>query len=377
MTPIPHAYWLEKNKRWQCKVTINGDRKSFYSGTPGRKGQRECERTAQAWIDANASHDDRVSSIWAEYVAHYERLGQEETAIKTESFGRLYIIPVIGSRKLSTVRAQDWQRIIDMQHERGLHKKTLTNIRGACRTFAKFARSRGYMCADVVADIPALSPTNPKRIVGSNELARLFTVDTVEKKKHPIRFEWAQKHPDLEWYANAYRFIVVNGLRRGEASGIREEDIVGDVLLIRRSINRLQKETGGKNENAPRRIGLSEISLDIIDRQRAQKRMAGYVTPWLFPAPDGGRMDTNALYKEWHMFFAPQQGIKSSLHELRHTFISAVKSDMPLALLQEMVGHSDDTDSLGIYGHEYDDDLVRQAEIVDSVFARFVNNPHP
>mgnify|MGYP000375794216 FL=1 len=35
------AQWYDKQKHWQIKVQKNGVRKSFYSSTPGRAGQRE------------------------------------------------------------------------------------------------------------------------------------------------------------------------------------------------------------------------------------------------------------------------------------------------------------------------------------------------
>ena len=47
---------------------------------------------------------------------------------------------------------------------------------------------------------------------------------------------------------------------------------------------------------------------------------------------------------------------------------------MPLTLLKRFAGHSDHTDSIGIYGHEYGDDLERGAKIIDMVFGKITTS---
>lgn len=357
------AVWYEKYKRWQIKETINGERKSFTSSIPGPAGQRECEAKALKWVEAGATKDAKLSAVWDLFVIHKQKTCGTEDANDAEKIGRLYVKKVLGKRKLSTIKPRDWQKVIDYMETakdgKSLAKKTMMNTRGMMRTFVKWARKQEYLCGDVEVDIPKDAPKKKKRVAQPEDIKRVFATDTVIK--------YGKHRP--EWYVHAFRFIIVNGLRRGECAGIREEDISAGVLTINRSINRLGEITDGKTENAQRRIGLSEISTQIIEQQKRMKRDAGIISPWLFCGPDGEEMDTNKLYKEWHEHYAKQLSIPCSLHELRHTFISAVKEKMPLALLQSMVGHSSDTDSIGIYGHEYGDDLKRAAAIVDDVFS--------
>lgn len=357
------AVWFEKHKRWQLKITINGKRKTFYSSTPGRAGKRECEEKAAKWSDAGATKDAKLSTVWDEFVEHKRKTTGTDDVIKTESYGRLYIKPIIGTKKLSTIKPRDWQRVIDAMHEKGLSKKTMQNVRGAARTFVKWVTVQEYICGKAEVDIPQSAPKGVRKVAKPEEIRAVFACDTVVK--------WRKTKP--EWYVHAYRFIIVNGLRRGECAGIRIDDIQDGVLTIRRSINHLAESTCGKTENAQRRIGLSSIALDIIEAQKKMKRDAGIVSPWLFCAPSGEVMDTNDLYREWHEFYAKQLGITCSLHELRHTFISAVKGDMPLAILRQTVGHSGETDSIGIYGHEFGDDLKKAAGIIDSVFSKITH----
>ena len=45
------AVWLPNQNRWQIKVQKDGVRKTFTSAKPGRTGQREANRKADAWLD--------------------------------------------------------------------------------------------------------------------------------------------------------------------------------------------------------------------------------------------------------------------------------------------------------------------------------------
>ena len=49
-------------------------------------------------------------------------------------------------------------------------------------------------------------------------------------------------------YIYAYRFAVATGVRPGELVGLWYGDIKGNTVNLRRSINRLDEETTGKNE---------------------------------------------------------------------------------------------------------------------------------
>ena len=62
------AKWMEKQQRWQINVQKDGVRKSFYSGTPGRTGQREANRKADLWLDEDIKNQNaKVNQIYLEY----------------------------------------------------------------------------------------------------------------------------------------------------------------------------------------------------------------------------------------------------------------------------------------------------------------------
>lgn len=357
---MARAVW-EYDKRWRCTIWANGKAKHFYSSKPGRAGQLEAEDKAAAWKESAASEDGKFRIVSKLYLEYQENHVGHGTYVNSEAYINHEMMPVIGNIKISAIRQKHWQEIIDTSAKRGLARKTLMNIRGEMAKFARWARRNDYNIQDPDPIIPDAVPKKEKRAATAEELQTLFRSD--ETKKHGVVC--------TEWYIHAFRFIVLTGLRRGELAGIQESDIDGDILTISRSVNRFQEETGGKTANARRQIGLPALATKEIEAQRTQKKEAGIISPWLFCDPDGGRINTNSLFKAWRNNYGPHNGIDLTLHELRHTFISAVRVDMPVELLRKIVGHSAATDTTGIYGHDFDGEKERGAKIVDNVFERF------
>lgn len=58
-------------------------------------------------------------------------------------------------------------------------------------------------------------------------------------------------------------------------------------------------------------------------------------------------------------------------YELRHTFVSIAKV-LPAGLVKSLVGHSEDMDTFGVYGHELNGDAQQQANALNSIFSRLL-----
>ena len=142
-----------------------------------------------------------------------------------------------------------------------------------------------------------------------------------------------------------------------------------NILHIARSINSIDEITRGKNDNAIRDIYLLAIARQILEQQKTLLASYDIDSSYVFPTPDGNTPDAHSIYKRWRTY-REQHGIHSTLHELRHTMISLLKSDMPIELLKPIVDHSQSMDTFAVYGHEVDGDLVRAADIIDTVYTR-------
>ena len=359
------AQWIEARNRWQVKVQVNGVRKTFTSSIPGRKGKHDAEGKADDWLESQTS-DKRFADAWAEYLAENKGKIANTTYVKYEGQGRLWLVPKLGRKHLSEITPAMWQRCIDDMADAGLSKKSCANLRGLISVFCVFCRRHRWDIEtplDGDLTVPRKATQGTRRILQPDDMRILFT-DSTYVRNNVKR---------TAFYINAWRFIVVTGLRRGELAGLRVEDREGpNVIRINRAVNVLGEITEGKTENAQRYIALSQAARDILEDQKQLLKDHFIVSPWLFPDERGGMSDTNHIQRLWNSY-RKQHSIQCTLHELRHTFMSAVKSDMPEPLLKAQVGHGAKTDSLGIYGHKIDGDIEATATVIDNVFMRLLD----
>lgn len=357
------ATWIEAKGYWQVKVQRDGERRAFTSNTPGRRGKTEAEKKADQWLASGAS-DQRFPAAWKEFLAYQKEHNGSSNYKQHEHIGRLYILPSIGNRNLSNITPIVWQRAVTSAAAAGLSRRSCLNVKLTISAFISYARRARWDVerlerGDIA--IPKSAPVGERKILQPEDLNRLFHIDTVIIYKRNVP----------AFFIHAWRFIVLTGLRRGELCGLRNEDITNGVIHIRRSFNAQDEETAGKNDNARRYVALSAGALTILTAQRSMLKERGILSPWVFPDEHGERLNSNHLYSMWATY-RDQNGFDCSLHELRHTFISVVKNDMPMALLKATVGHSDDMDTLGTYGHEVSGEMKQAAQIVDIAFGRII-----
>lgn len=135
------AVWEEKYQRWRIAVQKDGVRKQFYSSTPGRTGQREANAKADRWLDdgiaVKASRVEDAGKLW---LASVELTTSHTNYRPIESRWRIWVLPVIGKKRVTALTDQDLQNVIDHAYAAGLSRKTLQSISGDMNAFCKFCR---------------------------------------------------------------------------------------------------------------------------------------------------------------------------------------------------------------------------------------------
>jgi integrase len=344
------AVWIENRQRWQIKVQVDGKRKTFTSKLTGKKGKAEAERQADRWIEEPTSAERaRVDDLLDQYVKYLEDTKAKGHSSQYEGFVRLHIKPVIGMKRINNLTEGDLQDVIEMAYSKSkLSDKTLRDIRGCLMNWLKWCRTHGKTKLHPDSfTIPAGAKKSVKRIVQPNGLVTLFDSSMTTWRGKPVE----------DWYIHAYRFEVLTGLRPGELKGLRDkEDVSGNKLTVRQPINIRGETTQGKNENALRTFLLSDRAIQEVKAQRAMLRKAGIVSPYLFPAKNGGPMKHDHYYSCWQRYCKANGIPTTSLYELRHTYVS-VNKEMPSGLKKMVIGHSKDMDTEGVYGHQMAGDI--------------------
>lgn len=268
---------------------------------------------------------------------------------------RHWIEPNIGNKKLSTLTEQDLQNIVNKAYAAGLSKKTLSCICSDLRALCKFCRAAKLSTFNPEGlRVPAGARLKGKKVLQPSDLITLFNVDTTLYKGQTV--------PDD--YINAYRFQVLTGLRPGELVGLQWGDIQGNTVHVQRAVNVRGEITKGKNQNAVRSFVLSRMARRVLDDQRQitgrQESVFCILTEYNY-------------YWRWKVYCKANGLTVVTPYELRHTFVSVVKT-LPAGEVKGLVGHSLDMDTFGVYGHALTGEAEATAEAVEGTFLKILNN---
>lgn len=360
------AFWYEPRKRWQINAQKHGQRKTFTSKIAGKRGKHAAEAKADKWLETFQTQQ-RFKAAWEAFAQYKQsRIDQDKLAkstwIRYETNARLHILPHMHNAPLNEITVYDWQTCLDAAAAQGLAEGTLGLIRTVIMMFCTYAIGRNWeiiLPPKSALSIDAGKPAKPRRALKQSELHALLSA--ANKDSH---------------YICAFQFLVLTGLRRGECIALEPADIdrAKSKAVISRAYNRELELNKGKTKKAARSVALQAAAIELLDMQRAYLKRLGIISKYVFPDEFGNIADPASFSRSWRSL-AKKLNIGCTLHELRHTFISIVKSDMPLSLLKQNVGHSVNMDTYATYGHEIEGDSTTTAAIIEQSFQTRANLP--
>ena len=341
------AVWQEAYSRWRVAVQKDGQRRYFYSSTPGRTGQREANRKADAGLeDGIGAKVGRVEDVYKLWIEGLKQTTSASNYEPIESRWRTWVLPIIGKKRVNALTDADLQAIINKGFAGGLSKKYLSNMCTDLTMFCKWLRlSKMSTLRPEELHVPKGARSKEKEILQPEDLRTLFEVDTTILDGKLIE----------DPYVNAYRFSVVTGLRPGELIGLSWKDVKGGRVKIRRAINTRGEETRGKNDNAVRAFALTDSAAAILQAQK--KLTGGQESVFCISCED--------TYRKYWRRYCEANGLHNvPPYNLRHTFVSLAKT-LPEGQVKPLVGHSRQMDTFGIYAHLiHGEDVQTAADLV-------------
>lgn len=349
------AQWEEKYQRWRIAVQKDGVRKQFYSSTPGRTGQREANAKADRWLDDGIGvKARRVEDLYQEWYATVVKTTGTGNQRNIESRWRTRILPAIGRKRITSLTEQDLQDVVNDAYSDGLAKKSLQSLCADMRAFCKWCRAKKLTTFHPEGlHVPAGARSKGKKVLQPDALITLFRVDTT-------LYRGKRVHDD---FIHAYRFQVLTGLRPGELVGLRWADVKGGTVFISRAVNVLGEQTRGKNDNAVRAFVLSDLARAVLEQQRAVTGAGESVFCLKSEA---------YYYKRWQVYCRVNDIPPVSAYEMRHTFVSVAKK-LPAGEVKDLVGHSEDMDTFGVYGHALTGEDTETAQAVNGMFLKLLH----
>ncbi|MCL4686911.1 site-specific integrase, partial [Myxococcota bacterium] len=173
-------------------------------------------------------------------------------------------------------------------------------------------------------------------------------------------------HPDcraslIRLDAPQLHFLLGTGARRGEAVGLRWEDVDFDRgrITIRRAITKGHTVTpkSGRARVVAMSPGLGSDLLDLLAQRRREclARKWAEVPSWVFCSEAGTALDERNVTRSWDRLRrrAQKHGVRPlRLHAARHTFASlALAAGRSIRWVAEQLGHANPELTLRVYAH--------------------------
>jgi len=185
--------------------------------------------------------------------------------------------------------------------------------------------------------------------------------------------------------------LALTGMRRGEALGLRWEDIdeARRVLMVRRAVTSdgsLRSIHEPKTAAGRRAVAVSDYLLDILrehrQRQRLERLAAGPAwepSGYVFTNTKGGLLWPNGVWRAFKAVLA-KAGLPASIriHDLRHAMATYwLANGVPVKVVSERLGHANIAITLQIYAHALPTMQAEAAQEMDAWFVAGVTTASP
>lgn len=272
------------------------------------------------------------------------------TATSYEALIRLYIVPKIGSKRLSSLNVADVQTAINDLLQEGSTPRTVEKVRAVLRA-ALSAAMRQELLFRNVAKLVQLPRSTRKPIEpwSIDEAKRFVAV--------------AHTH---RWYP-AFMLLLGYGLRKGEALGLRWSDVdfSSRVIHIRQQIQRVEGSlvaSDVKTEAGQRRLPMTPQAEKILRAEATRlgidtvaapsSRTANSFDGLITTTSTGGPVDPQNILRAFYELVSKADIRRITIHQMRHTvatMLAALGTQERDAQL--ILGHAHVTTTQQIYQH--------------------------
>lgn len=360
-----------KDGRYKVSFTVEGKKYYVYGQTVAECRQKETEKRAQIAAGLYESGKnitvDKYFDRWIE--AKEGSVTEATLRIDKMLYKGLKDIPIdsastaFGSLKLRNVEVQN---IRDLQN--ALRKKESTRT-----TNDRINLLKSIFKTAVEERIITWNPAAPvKPLKRTEEQARNNIHRALTKKETAAFLKKAEEENSA--YYNLYVFLLNTGLRLGEAGALTIFDVSSKTVRIERTITRTLSggyEIGQDTKTAAgkRTVPLSEAALDAWQRQKAINAMlygTNNAGKPVFRSTRGALIVASSVDSDIKSICSKAGIERFTAHAFRDTFATrCVESGMEVKSLQEILGHTDVSMTLGLYAHGSEDRKAEQLKAVN------------
>jgi integrase len=351
------SVYQEKNGRWVAALTL----------TPDANGKRRVKRLVRktkqlankALIDLQIEHSKKTLTLrsnetitqfaerWLAEVVPLRGL-KPSTLSNYQQVVHYYIIPILGSKRLSDLKSQHVLNLVNVLKQRGLSTNTTRRARSILHNMLETAVEE-----DLLSKNPVVRTSLIKRSV--DETTRVQKSYSTQEVNQALSI--LQGSP----YEGPFRLMVCLGLRIGELIALRWNEIdfeSGQLWIIRTEAHiatllgdntwAVERVEGSTKSNRMRVLHLTEDQLEFLKSHRKSQsklkfkngelwNQGGYV----FVTNNGTPFAANNIRRGLKRILT-KNGLRwIRLHDLRHTAgFLAVEAGVGIEDVQDMLGHA-------------------------------------
>ncbi len=341
---------LRADGRWEARVSLpDGKRRSKFAKT-----KAEAQRALTAMLNdvqnglpmPNARLTvEAFLNDWLENTVKVST--RPRTYQSYELTARLHINPALGKVRLVELTPARIQALLNTKREQGLSARSITYIRDVLSRALNQAVRWNMLPRNPAPLVPAPKGAKKEIRVLAPEEARQF-LDAVRGDR-------------LE---ALYTVALALGLRRGEALGLQWGDISLDAgtITVRRQLQRIGGElrlTEPKSRESRRTVFLPPVVVEALRQHRVrqlEERLASggewQDSGFVFTTFKGTPVDERNLLRFFDAAVQRAGLPPMRFHDLRHSAASLLLAQgVSAKMVQEMLGHSNITLTLGTYSH--------------------------
>ena len=336
-----------RTKRRQRRLTIGSY--PDWTVAAARDEARKIRRLVDRGIDPMAQRHAEASApsvrdLWERYSAGHLPTKAARTQADERSMWEKLILPALGTMKVAEVAHDDVVCLHrDITTRRGTPVRANRTIEVLRKAFNLAIRWK-WRLDNPAKGIQRNQEEKRTRYLSQQELARLSKA----LAEHPEKVS-----------ANAIRFLMLTGARRGEVLNARWDQFdMKAGIWIKPSAHTKQRREHRVPLSAPALLLLSEL-----------KRTAE--GPYVLPGK-GPDVPLTDIKKTWASICVKADVKNARVHDLRHSFASILVSrGASLPLIGALLGHTQAA-TTARYAHLYDEPLREAVELVGSV----IDNQH-
>ncbi len=265
---------------------------------------------------------------------------------------RVHINPRIGKRRLGRLSTQDLRTLLTKLEESGMAARSVQYVHATLRAALEDAVREELLPRNVAKLVRAPRPVTEEREPLTPDQARALIKSTRDDRLHAL-----------------FVVLVLLGLRRGEALGLRWRDIDLDarVLRVRQTLQRVEHRLQylpPKTRRSKRTVPLPAACVTALchhaERQDAERASALDLWPvsdLVFTTPIGTAIEPRNFTRMFQAQCEAAGVPVVRLHDLRHTCVSLLLSlGVSPRVVMEIAGHTALEMTMNVYGHVDMDD---------------------